>query len=109
MNKFKAELISIALSFSFNQSAFAIDSNYAKIANIRVNDWAVVVVMSGNNNGCGSNSIKFDLSLAHIQNILSVALAAQMADKKVKARYVQCSNSPWPNTATAKDLTIYTS
>jgi len=104
----KSVLVAAGLSFCISRAAFALDSNASKIANIRVNDWAVVVVMSGNNNGCGSHSVKFDLNLEHIQNILSVALAAQMANKRVKARYVQCSNSPWKNTAAAKDLTVYT-
>jgi|GEM_PF-6988278 len=101
-------ILSLLITFIFSKNAMAIDSPSAKISNIRANDWAVVVVVNGKNNGCGGSSIKFGLSLPHIQNILSVALAAQMADKKVKARYVECSNSPWPNTATAKDLTIYT-
>ena len=86
----------------------AIDSQPAKISNIRTNDWAVVVEVSGKNNGCGGTAFKFALNLPHIQNILSVSLAAQMSGKNVKARYVECSNSPWPNTASAKDLTIYT-
>jgi hypothetical protein len=37
----------------------------------------------------------------------SMAMTAIAAGKKVKAKYVVCSNSPWTNTATVHDLTIY--
>lgn len=102
----KAILLQSLLIFSLTASA--IDSTPDHIRNVRVNDWVVAIELQNNNNGCGGRMLKFNLSLPHIQNILSVALSSQMANKKIKARYVTCSNSPWPNTSETKDLTIYT-
>jgi hypothetical protein len=102
---FKKVILLLALLASF--SSHAIDSTPETIRKIRTTDWAVVVSLSSAKNGCGGTEVKLSTSLPHIQNILSVALAAQMAKKQVLFRYVTCSNLFWPNTAEMKDLIIY--
>lgn len=105
----KSILISVFLLLcSFSHRVLAVDSVASTVASVRSTDWGFVIFVSGFNNGCGGTAIKISNNEVNKETIVSIALAAQMSGKKLKARYVTCVNTPWKNTASARDITLFT-
>ncbi|TRY33413.1 hypothetical protein [Aliiglaciecola sp. M165] len=91
----------------FSQQASAVDSKTSAVNAVRVfGSGNISISLKGDNNGCGGNA--FWVSDADMkQTAMSIALTAITSGKKIKARNVTCTNSPWPNTATASDITLF--
>lgn len=107
MKLYRVLLLGLSLFVSAVSAVSAVDSTPDFVNNIRVlGSGTTVVVLKNNSNGCGGNSMV--IKNTAMQTIAtSMAMTAIAAGKKVKAKYVVCSNSPWTNTATVHDLTIY--
>jgi hypothetical protein len=87
--------------------AYSIDSQQSEISSIRTTNWALVVTLKEKKNGCNGDLIKIPTSIPNIDEVTAITTAAMLSKRKIVARYVECSDSPWRNTASAKDITIY--
>lgn len=104
MKSLKLAALLLALN-SF--SASAINSQTSAVNAVRtVSSGNLIITLKGNNNGCGGNAIVVSKTEVK-QTAMSIALTAITSGKKIKARYVTCSDSPWANTASASDITLY--
>lgn len=88
-------------------NAAALDSKTSSVNAVRMlSSGTLVITLKGNNNGCGGNAIV--VNKAEVKpTATSIALTAITSGKKIKAKYIVCSNSPWANTATSSDITLY--
>lgn len=104
MNRLRT-LALITSLIAFN--AVALDSQTSAVNAVRtLSSGTLVITLKGNNNGCGGNAIV--VNKAEVKpTATSIALTAITSGKKIKAKYIVCSNSPWANTATSSDITLY--
>ncbi len=100
-------ILTLAVNSLMIPVAFAAISTADTVEYVRFNGAGnLVVVLTGNNNGCGGKKILFTSS-ASKDAITSFALTTLVSGKKFQANYITCSDSPWPNTAASYDANIY--
>lgn len=105
--KISAFLLVVGCGLSFVALA-QVNSGSDTVKAVRITDsvGGVIVILEGNNNGCGGDRIFFNSSGSHKDGITSLAITALVSGREFQASYITCTDSPWANTAHSDDATL---